>query len=368
MSVKPYTLAELEQLLGGTGTLDPARLKATPQKIQQEAMKSAGTSTGGFGAGGGAGAGSYPGVSSTLSGDTVNFALPNQLGDITIPKNITTQSSGGITTMTYEQAVEFIHEIQGTHLLVTLQQQLHNSGYLTGDKIPYGTLDAKTITAWKQALTDAVTANNSSQALTGKPITVMGLLATNQGSSFVSTLQALEMKSQTAQNAAAGAAAPILSLEDPNRVAQAFASAMEAIGEGAPSKAAVAKFVDAFHAAEVGAEQNAYSAQRGDYNAEAAQLRGQENQLIAGHPINPNAALATGPVDVATKAMPNLDAEAMAAAKNANEPQYYATMASYVGNTIHSMLGGDLTGQSSPTAPSQTAPGGAVLSAPMAGL
>lgn len=367
MAAKPYTLAELEAVLAGQATLNHARLAATPQPIQLQAVKASEGTNAGFGGGTTAGS-TYPGVSSTLANDVINFALPNQLKDVTIPKGITTTSSGDVTQMTYEQAVEFIHQIQGTPLLTTLQQELHNSGYLTGDKIAYGTLDAKTITAWKQLLTDSVTANNATQSLTGKPMTVMGLLATNQGSNFISTLQALETKSQAAQNAAATVSAPILNLQDPNQVAQAFASAYEALGLGAPPKEAVAKFVDAFHSAEVGAEQNAYTAQKSDYLAGAAQDQSQLTQLVDGQHGNPTPAQSMGPVDVATKAMPNLDAEAMAAAKNANPGQYYATQASYYGEMIHNLLAGNLGGQTSPTAPSQTAPGGAIVSAPMGAM
>lgn len=365
MAAKGYTLAELEALLGGTGTISPSRLKATPQKIQEQALKAVPQGNGFTGLSGG---GSFPGVTSTLSGDTVNFALPNQLGDIKLPKGVTTSSTGGVTQMTYEQGVELIHEMQGTPELVKIQQELHNSGYLKGDKIPYGTLDAPTVTAWKQLLTDSISANNSSLSITGKPITALGLLATGQGSSFVSTLQALELKSQTAQNDAASVQAPILGIQDSDKVAQAFASARESIGLGAPTKAETAAFVNAFHSAEVGAEQNAYEAQKNDYNSGAATDQSLVNQLVNGNHVNPDAAQSMGPVDVATKAMPDLDAEAMAAAKNANPSQYYATQESYYGNEIHDMLTGNLTGQSEPTAPSQTAPGGAVLSAPMAGL
>ncbi len=362
---KGYTLSELEAILGGTGSLDPARLKVTSQKTQAAALKAVPQGSG-FTAGGTGG--SFPGVTSTISGDIVNFALPNQIGDIPLPKGVTTTSAGGVTQMTYEQGVELIHELQGTPELTKIQQELKNSGYLKGDNLPYGTLNAATITAWKQLLTDSVTANNSSLGITGKPITAMGLVATGQGSNFVSTLQALELKSQTAQNDAASVQAPILGIQDQNQVAQAFASAREAVGLGAPTAAETTAFVNAFHASEVGAEQNAYEAQKADYNAGAATDAGLVNKLVAGQHVNPNASQSMGPVDVATKAMPNLDAEAMAAAKNADPSQYYATQTSYYGNMIHDMLTGNLTGQSTPTAPSQTAPGGAVLSAPMAGL
>ncbi|MDE2022283.1 MAG: hypothetical protein KGI71_05235 [Patescibacteria group bacterium] len=360
-------------------------------------------SGGGSSFGGTAGS-NTPGVPSTQAGDIINFAMPNQLSDLTIPSTAPKQTgTNGTVQMTYAQAVQLLHDYQGTPELDKIQQMLHNAGYLKGTKIPYGTLDKSTLDAWKQALLDTYNANQSLGNINGQPVTVMTLLA-GGGPQFVSEITAVETKYQAAMNAAATASAPMLTMQDPNQIAQAFASAMESIGAGAPSKQQVAHFVTAFQTAEKSAVQDAYATQKGDYLSEASQLQNQlqgltngqyTTQTVPGQPIpeplghpppagappvgpptqvtvpNPNAfnpALGVGPTTVATKAMPNLDAEAMAAAKNSNPGQYYASQVSYYGNIIHDMLDGNLTGQSAPIAPSQSAPAGAILTSPVGGI
>ncbi len=312
-------------------------------------------------------AGNNPNISTTQGADVLNFALPNQLGDLTIPNGMATTQANGVTQMTFSNAIAWLQALQGTPELTNIQRELFNSGYYSGNKVKYGTIDTPTLDAFKRAMADAYTSNQITTSTLGKPTTLMTLLATHQGPEYVQYLTGLEQKAQAALSSAAGGQAPILNLEDSNRISQAYATAMESMGMGAPTKEQVDKFVTSFQSAQTGAEQNAYIAQENDKYGLYQQDQSAMNSLISGQAPPANAASAIGPVDVATKAMPNLDAEAIAAAQHTNPDMYYATQSSYLYGIIQKMLSGNMQQATAPTSPTSLTPSGAIVTSPIAG-
>ncbi len=349
---------------------------------------------------GGAANTQMPGVPTTQGADVVTWQSSGQNPSLSLTpamqKLLTTDSSGN-QQISYNSAVQLLHlAANDRSLLVEIQNDLKTAGFITASqKVAFGTLDKTTLNAWKQAVTDAIGTNT--------PITK--LLTTNSAATqYIPETTALQSKYQTALDAAASVQAPMLTLTDPNKVAQSYATAMESMGEGAPSKEQVAKFVTAFHNAEVSAVQDAYTAQKSDYmqgaNTDLTQLKtleggpptaptpapmpvdaaGQQT-LRPPEPVNPgaldlyNRQLAQydntmnqqGPVTVAQKAMPNLDAEAIAAAQSSNPGQYYATGSTYLYGLLQRMLSGDMTLPTSPTSPTTLTPGGGIVTSPIAG-
>ena len=348
---------------------------------------------------GGAASTQMPGVATSQGADVVTWQGAGQNPSLSLTpamqKLLTTDSSGN-KQITYNSAVQLLHLAASNRpLLVEIQNDLKTAGFITASqKVAFGTLDKTTLNAWKQAVTDAIG--------TSTPITQ--LLTTNSAASqYVPETTALQSKYQTALDAAASVQAPMLTLTDPNKVAQSYATAMESMGEGAPSKEQVAKFVDAFHNAEVSAVQDAYTTQKSDYMQGANTDLNQLKTLEGGPPAPPqptmpqpgqtgfgaattpfvqpgaqdaynrqlgqfdNTMSQQGPVTVAQKAVPNLDAEAIAAAQKSNPDMYYATQSSYLYGLIQKMLSGNMQQAIAPSSPTTLTPSGAIVTSPIAG-
>jgi hypothetical protein len=347
---KAPTLASLEAIKNPT----PAQL-AEIQSLKLE------QTLGSYGAVGAAGGSTtVPGVTSTEANDVVPFTLPDQKAAFTPTAGLTTAGTAGGTAMSYSDWVEEIHKLVGDKAtLETIQTALHGAGYLTKSWANYGTLDTATITAWKALGTAAIDSDVSASSL------IAGGLA---GQNVVADLQAVQLKKNTAIEQAAAVTNSNVSLTDPNELAQHFATAMESMGEGAPSQAKVNAFVSAFHDSEVNASMNEATAEKQNYIAGAGDLSKTEADLKAGNLDAAQAAEATvGPVSVATKAAPNIDAEAIAQAQANNPAEYYANDMTYGYSLLQKMLGGDMSLPASPSSPTSLTPSGAVVTSPLVG-
>ena len=339
-----------------------------------------------------------PGVPTSQAGDVVTWQSANSASSLSLPadaQKLLTKDASGNSQITYSAAVDLLHQAAGDRsLLVEIQNDLKTSGYISPtQKVAFGTLDKTTVNAWKQVITDSIGTNT--------PVT--SLLAMNQATQkYVPEMYALQSKAHTALDAAVSVQAPMLTMDDPNKIAQTFATAMESMGMGVPSKAQTAKFVEAFHNAEVSAVQDAYTTQKSDYNAGYTTTEGQihalQNQPQAPQPTMPEpgqtgygAAIQpfvqpgaqdvynrqmdkfnqtmnqNGPVSVAQKAVPNLDAEAIAAAQNTNPAQYDATASTYLYGLLQRMLNGDMSLPTSPQSPTSMTPAGGIVTSPLAG-
>ena len=381
-----------------TTTTTPTDFNAVLKEIQ--GMNSAGgTLLGTLGAGS-TGSTTMPGVPATQAGDVVTWQSATQKPSISLPANLQsllTKDSSGNTQITYNAAVDLLHQAAGDRsLLIEIQNDLKNAGFITPtQKVQYGTLDKVTLNAWKTLITNAVGTNT--------PITET--LATNAAyQKYLPELTAMQAKAQTSLDAAASAQAPMLTLTDENHVAQAYATAMESMGMGAPSAKQVAQFVSAFHNAEVGAVTDAYTTQKNDYNNSYNALENKITTLQGGPPqapqptmpqpggygfgvvappgtISPGAEAnynqqanqfsselnSTGPVTVAQKAMPNLNAEAIAAAKATDPGMYFANQTSYLYGMIQDLLAGNEQVPTTASSPTSQAPMGAIVTTPLAG-
>jgi hypothetical protein len=342
---------------------------------------------------------SMPGVPTSQGGDVVTWQSAGQNSGLTLTpdmEKLLTTATGGDKQITYNAAVQLLHMAAADRpLLVEIQNDLKSAGFIpASQKVAFGTLDKNTLNGWKQLITDSVG--------TSTPISHL-LTMNNAVAKYIPETYALQSKYQTALNAAASVQAPMLTMTDPNKIAQTFATAMESMGEGAPSKEQTAKFVTAFHNAEVSAVQDAYSTQKNDYmqgaNTDLTQLQALQNGVPT--PPNPtmpqpgqtgygaatqpfvqpgaqdvynrqlgsfdNTMSQGGPVTVAQKATPNLDAEAIAAAQKANPGQYYATGSTYLYGLLQRMLNGDMTLPTSASSPTSMTPAGGIVTSPIAG-
>lgn len=356
----------------------------------------AGSLLGAAGAGGTTTA--IPGVPTSQAGDVVTWQSANGANTLSLPadaQKLLTKDAQGNSQITYGAAVDLLHQAAGDRsLLVEIQNDLKTAGYISPtQKVAFGTLDKTTLNAWKQVITDSIGTNT--------PVT--SLLAMNQATQkYVPEMYALQQKAQTSLAAAASVQAPMLTMTDPNKIAQTYATAMESMGMGVPSKAQTEKFVQAFHDAEVNAVQDAYQTQKSDYNAGYAttenQIHALQNEPQAPQPTMPQPGQTgfgaatqpfvqpgaqdvynrqvgqfnqlmnqNGPVSVAQKALPNLDAEAIAAAQNTNPAQYDATASTYLYGLLQRMLNGDMSLPTSPQSPTSMTPAGGIVTTPLAG-
>jgi len=319
-------------------------------------------------AGSGTGSGT-PFYTKKFDSEVIPFTLPHQKPDFLTATGLTMPSADGGTEITGTNWGALLSSAQGSPgELTKIQTLLHNAGYLATSWAKYGTLDQATITAWEQLGKDAAQTNIPGVGkISAATLLASGLSAKN----LVSNMTSIQGAIDKARLAAASATNSNVTLTDPNKVAQSFATAMESMGMGAPSEAQTKKFVDAFISGpqgEIAATQNQADAQKANITASAGNLQGELNATRLGNiPAANNAAAMPGPVTVATKAQPNLDAESVAAAKAQNPGMYYATGTTYLYGLIQRALAGGLQVPTSPTSPSSTAPGGAIVTAPIAG-
>lgn len=319
------------------------------------------------GAAGVGGTSNIPGVTSTEAGDTMLFA-PAGGPQINLPdglvSKLVTKDAQGNSVITYANAMLLVRELQGTHALTELQQNLAASGFISPtSKVAYGTLDAATLRGWTTLVRAAVGAN--------LPLTTL-LTAHKNTPQLIRAQYALQTSLQTAARNATEFRNVNVSLADPNEVAQRYASAMESLGLGAPTQQQTDAFVHAFiygPQGERAAAVNQAQMQERNYMAGWGDLTQAQQSLDSGNLSQETKALNTpGPVGVATKTTPNLDAEAMAAAKAANPGAYYAQGASEMYGILQEMLNGGMQMPTSATPPSAQGIGGAVVTTPIAGV
>jgi hypothetical protein len=242
-----------------------------------------------------------------------------------------------------------------------VQTLLKAGGYLTTKYSP-GTVDAPTKAAWKALGLDSV----------GTPFTAMTLLYAGQNAPLLKQdLANVVTKINAAQSNAAAVTNSNITLTDPNKVRQTYETAMESMGMGAPTKKQSDAFVNAFHNAEISATENQVVAEKQNELSGSAQLEQELRVLEQGGITKYNALNSgqgvVGPVSVATKAAPNLDAEATASAQNVNPAQYMATGTTYLYGILRNMLGGNMSVPTQPSSPSSQTPAGGILSTPLPG-
>ena len=327
----------------------------------------AGGALSGVGTAAGLGSQNTPiGVPSTQAGDTFIFSDQAHKGQLGLPaaadKLLTTDAAGN-ETITYAGAVQLLHLIQGNRKLVSeIQSDLVSSGYIPAStKVGYGTLDTSTIDGWKRLVTDVI----------GTKIPMTTLLSQGQQApNLVNYVYSLQGSINSAQRAATQVTNSNVNLTDANEVAQRYAGAMESMGLGAPSKAQTEKFVKAFTSAEVGATVNEAQAQKSNEISSVSSLQQALREATQGNLTGAQQAQMSnrpGPVNIATKAAPNLDAEAMASAKASNPGAYYAQGASEAYGILQEMMGGSIQMPTSATPPSAQGLGGAIVTAPLQG-
>ena len=317
----------------------------------------------------GAGTGSttsteVPGVTSTDASDVVPFTLPNQKADFTPTADLTTPATGGGTQMTFSNWMEAIHQLQGDKAALTqIQQQMKAAGYYSSKSwASYGVLDSATVDAWKQLGLDAVGSNISATTL---------LAAGTNAPTLVSDMQAVQEKINAAQEAADSATSSSVSLTDPNKIIQTLQTAADSMGINL-TQDQLNQFANAFingPQGEVAAETNEINQEKANDSAGAQQLEGALSDLKSGNVAAANAAeAATGPTSVATKAAPDLDAEAIATAKSINPAMYDAGQSSNLYGLLQRALSGNLQQPTTTSAPTSEAPsGGLVATTPIAG-
>jgi len=356
-----------------------AQLKAiknpTPAQIQEiQVLESPlANPTTGYGALPGAVSGGtanlQPGVTKSKSGALINFALPEQKTPIPsaslLPTTTAQVGAQSMEQMTYANWMQQIANMSSDSAAVDqIQTQLKAAGYLT-TKFSPGTVDAATKRAWGLLGTDA-NANG---------ISAMTLLYSGANAPLLKQdLTDVISKINTAQTMAASASSSNVTLTDPNKVAQTFATAMESMGMGTPTPAQSQQFVNAFISGpqgEIAAEANQVNAaKRNDLNG-GAQLSSELQTLEKGginayNNLNSGMGV-TGPTSVATKAQPNLDAEAIASAKSIDPSMYYATQSTDLYGMIQQMLSGGLQQPTAPASPTSQAASGGILTTPLTG-
>jgi hypothetical protein len=327
----------------------------TPLQQAEQALKQA--EGAGFQTGGTTGGTSVPGVTTKLAGDMLPFTAPHQLPWFNPPSGTLSTTSSGATQVSYSNFVDFIHQIKDNPtLLERVQRALKQSGLLPSTWANYGTLDKATTSAWEQL----------GQSAIGGTSPVTSLLNSGMSEGNLGTvLKSIQDKANSAQALADSASSVNVNLTDRNEIAQRYASAMESMGMGAPSIAQTKKFVDAFAGAEVSAAQNQSEVQKQNYLAGAGDLTTALHQATFGNVAGALAAeRATGPTFVATKAMPNLDAEALASAKAADPGMYFANQTSYLYGMIQDLLSGNQQVPTTPTSPTSMPTVGAIVTAP----
>jgi hypothetical protein len=344
--------------MSGTTTKKKTPANSTASQIEQ-ILKSEGT---GF-ATGGSTTSNIPGVTSKLAGDILPFTAPHQLPWFNPPSGTLSTDSAGGSTITYGNWVSLIHQIKDNPtLLDRIQRSMKQAGYLPTTWANYGNLDKATSSAWEAMGQAAIGGNESATALLNSGMTEGGLGTYMKG---------LQERYATAQANANAASSVNVSLTDPNDVAQRYATAMESMGMGAPSKEQTQQFVNAFingPQGEIAAAQDQSQVQKHNELSAAGDMSTALQQAALGNISGAQAAENTvGQTYVATKAMPNLDAEAIAAAQKSNPGQYYATGSTYLYGLLQRMLNGDMTLPTSPQSPTSMTPAGGIVTSPIAG-
>jgi hypothetical protein len=317
----------------------------------------------GFQMGGTSGGTSVPGVTTKLAGDIVPFTAPHQLPWFNPPSGTLATTSSGATQVSYSNFVDFIHQIKDNPtLLERIQRALKQQGLLPSTWANYGNLDTATTSAWERL----------GQSAIGGVSPVTSLLNSGMSEGSLETvLKSIQSRINSAQSAADAASSVNVSLMDPNEVAQHYATAMESMGLGAPTQQQVQQFTNAFiygPQGEIAAAQNQSEVQKKNMLAGAGDLTSALNQATLGNVSGATAAEnMTGPTYVATKSMPNIDAEAIAAAQNSNPAQYYATASTYLYGLLQRMLDGDMSVPTSPQSPTSLTPAGGIVTNPIAG-
>ena len=304
-----------------------------------------------------------PGVTAAEAAIVVPFTLVGEKPDFAAPATDETTQSGGGTTMSFDDFMNVISGLQGDKAeLIKVQQQLKAGGYYTSKSwASYGTLDSATKDAWKALGEDA--------GSTGGLVSASSLLAAGSAApQLVSDMQAVQEKINSAQEAGYSATSSSVDLTDPNQVKQTLQTAADSMGINLTA-AQIDQFASAFSQAQVSAEQNEVAEEKKNDLNDVSQLQGQMTDLQSGDVTLADQAAATpGPTAVATKAAPDLDAEAIATAKSINPAMYDATGSSDLYGLIQRALSGNLQQPTTPSSPtSQSASGGLIATEPLVG-
>ena len=296
-------------------------------------------------------------VPSDLSGQSIPWAEP---GQATFQlKGETPGKGNGASTVTYAQLIAGFRNLT-TAQRQDIQRNLYQGGFYSGTSIPKmdGTFTSADLTAIQAAALQSFN--------TGIPMMTL-LIHGAQAGSLIQQVTADNQGIASAQRAAQAVSAPPVAYTDPNVIKQAFQAAMESIGVGISDPSQADAFVNAFHQAEVSAVSNEVYAEKQDQLSGVGVLTKSRDLALAGNAAGAaTAAAQPGPVYVADRTTPNLDAEAMAQAKASDPAQYYATQGSYLGQMlINWMTNRGANGQTAPKAPSQTAPSGGILGTPL---
>jgi hypothetical protein len=341
-------------------------LSATQKQLEtiEKGVETAGAGVGGGVTAPGAGTSTVPGVTSTDSGDIVPFTLPHSTPSVAAPAGLTTPTKAGGTQMTFSNWMEMIHKLQGDKAAITtLQNEMIDAGfYPSKSAVATGTLDSATVAAWTSLGLAAVDST----------ISATTILAQGQNApQLISDMQSVQEKINSAREEAASVTTGDVSLTDPNKVKQTFATAMESMGLGTPTQAQADQFANAFingPQGEVAAEQNEEDTVKHNELTGAGQLQGALADLQSGDVTAAQAAEGVaGPTDVATKSTPDLDAEAIASAKSIDPATYLANVSTNLYGLIQQELGGQLQQPTSPSSPTSEAAPGGIITAPLAG-
>lgn len=312
---------------------------------------------------GSSGATSVPGVSNKLAGDLLPFTAPHQLPWFNPASGSLSTTSSGSTQVTYSNFISMIHQIKDNPtLLDRIQRSLKQAGLLPSTWANYGTLDKATTSAWEQLGQSSIGGT--------EPVTSLLNAGSNEGG-LLTVKTAIQKRINSAQASADAVSSVNVNLTDPNEVKQRFATAMESMGLGSPTPQQTEQFANAFingPQGEIAAAQNQSTVQKQNYLAGAGDLTSALHDATLGNLSGAQAAESSvGPTFVATKAAPNLDAEAIAAAQKSNPDQYYATGSTYLYGLLQRMLNGDMSLPTSPQSPTSLTPAGGIVTSPIAG-
>ena len=299
--------------------------------------------------------------------DVIRFANPNQAPEFVLPSGVApTTAPGGATDLTGAQWMQTLHLLQdpkNTSSFMKLQNELKDAGFITSSTYtPTGHVDPTTTNAWRALGEAAVNSSISASTL---------LAAAQNAPQLLQEMTNVHSAISKAKQSAADVTNSNITLTDPNKVAQTFATAMESMGMGTPSPEQTKQFVNAFISGpqgEIAATQNQANMQKQNILAGAGNMSAAESALQSGNLTKAQAAeAAVGPTSVATKAQPNLDAEAIASAKSIDPSMYYATQSTDLYGMIQQMLSGGLQQPTAPASPTSQAASGGILTTPLTG-
>jgi len=341
-------------------TKSPSSASQLQQELNQLGNELGGS--GGAAAPGTSGSPSALGITAADSTLPVTFSLPHATTAQTAAGGVPGaqhQPDGSVVT-TYAGAVEALYKMDKEQV-AEAQGQLIDAGYLSSTQTVDGAVNTATLNAWKRMALDA--------ANSGTPISTL-LAAQGAAPALVAAQKAAHTALQNAETNYAEVKTGTATLTDPNTIKQAVISAYASIGETPPSPQLLDSFATAFQNLQEQAAASPLEQVKSQEGQQISQLSNAETQLqqgnLAGGTSTINATESQpGPIDVGTKAPPNLDAEAMAQAKASNPSQYLATQSSYLYGLLLNSIRGTPSYQTAPTAPSQTAPGGADIGTPL---